>query len=91
VAPGGSGMFIVVPRPAPVPVSVTRPVPGYSGHWCIDTYATLSSSQNASWVPLPWWASKSTISTRFPSATSVAAATATLLRRQKPIACSGVA
>ena len=27
-------MFIVVAAPAPVPVSVTRPVPGYSGHWC---------------------------------------------------------
>ena len=57
VAPGGRGMFIVVPDPAPMPVSVTRPVPGYSGHWWKLTNSTRGSSMNAAWVPLPWWAS----------------------------------
>ncbi len=37
------------------------------------------------WVPLPWWTSQSTMSTRSPRAASAAAATAMLLSRQKPI------
>ena len=45
----------------------------------------VGSDQNTSCVPLPWWASKSTISTRSPRSASAAAATATLLSRQKPI------
>ena len=32
VAPGGTGMFIVKPRPSSSPTSSCRPVPGYSGH-----------------------------------------------------------
>ena len=42
-----------------------------------------------SWVPLPWCASQSTTSTRSPRSRSAAAATATLLSRQKPIARAG--
>ena len=45
----------------------------------------------ASWVPLPWWASKSTIATRSPAATRAAAVTLMLLSRQKPIDVDGVA
>ena len=50
------------------------------------------SSQKMSCVPLPWWTSKSTIATRSSpwSTRRVRAATATLLNRQKPIACVGV-
>ena len=42
-----------------------------------------------SWVPLPWCASQSTMRTLAPRSRSAAAATATLLSRQKPIACVG--
>ena len=58
--------MIVVPVPGPAPISSSRPVPGYSGHSCIDTYITWESAQNMSWVPLPWCASQSTIRTRAP-------------------------
>ena len=44
-----------------------------------------------SWVPLPWCASQSTISTRSPRSRSAAAVTATLFSRQKPIARSATA
>ena len=52
---------------------------------------TSGSAQNMSWVPLPWWASQSTMRTLAPRARSSAAATATLLIRQNPIACVGSA
>ena len=42
-----------------------------------------------SWVPLPWWASKSTMATRSPRSARAAAATATELNRQKPIDRAG--
>jgi hypothetical protein len=44
-----------------------------------------------SWVPLPWWTSQSTITTRSPASASAAAAMATLLSRQNPIARVAVA
>src|SRR3972149_1386219 len=43
-------------------------------------------------VPLPWWTSMSMMATRSsPDSRAFAAATLTLLKRQKPIARSGVA
>ena len=39
MAPAGSGTLHVVPTAASVPTSSRRPVPGYSGHSCNDTYA----------------------------------------------------
>ena len=83
--------MIVVPVPGPAPTSLSPPVPGYSGHSCSDTYITCASAQNMSWVPFPWCASQSTISTRDPRSRSAAAATATLLTRQKPIDRAGSA
>ena len=63
---------------------------------CPDTAATRGSSRTArdgsawkmSFVPLPWWTSQSRISTRSTpcAARACAAATATLLKKQKPIA-----
>jgi glycerol-3-phosphate dehydrogenase len=44
-----------------------------------------------SWVPLPWCTSQSTIATFSPAAASLAAPTAALLKRQKPIARSRTA
>ena len=57
------------------------------------TISTRSSPAMMSSVPLPWWTSKSTIATRSRPRTSSAcrAATATLLKKQKPIACARVA
>ena len=40
-------------------------------------------------MPLPWWASQSTMRTRSPRSASTAAVTATLFSRQKPIARPG--
>ena len=57
------------------------------------TISTRSSPATMSSVPLPWWTSKSTMATRSSPRTSSAwrAATATLLKKQKPIAWSRVA
>ena len=41
--PAGNGKFIVVPTPAASPVSSARPVPGYSGHWCVLKKKTVGS------------------------------------------------
>ena len=70
-----------------------RRCPGYSGIWCELKYSTRGSASKIAWVPLPWCTSKSTIATRArPCLSSAcAAATATLLNRQKPIAASAVA
>jgi hypothetical protein len=78
----------VYPSPAPRPTSDAGPVPGYSGHSWIETNSTSSVEWKMSFVPLPWWTSQSTTSTReSPCADSACrAATATLLNRQKPIA-----
>ena len=48
---------------------------------------TLRSFQKMSWVPLPWWTSKSTMATRSTpwAACAWRAATAALLKKQKPI------
>jgi len=37
VARGGSGTLTVSPGAPGPPVSATRPVPGYSGHWWVET------------------------------------------------------
>ena len=62
---------------------------GYSGCWKMLAISTRSSPAMMSSVPLPWWTSKSMIATRSRPRTSSAwrAATATLLKKQKPIAC----
>ena len=71
-------------------VAATFSVPeyGYSGCWKIDAISTRESPAKMSSVPLPWWTSKSMTATRsMPCASSACAApTATLLKRQKPIA-----
>ena len=64
------------------------PGAGIAGPLVGGDVETAGSSQNSAWVPLPWWTSQSTISTRSPASTSCAAATATLLIRQKPMAWS---
>ena len=43
-APAGNGMFIVLPSPAPRPVSDAAPVPGYNGHWWMEKKKTSGSS-----------------------------------------------
>ena len=67
---------------------VAGPVPGYSGDWWIETNSTRRLGWKMSLVPLPWWTSQSTIMHPLePVARRAhAAATATLLNRQNPIA-----
>ncbi len=68
-------------------------MPGYSGDSWIETNSTLGSAWKISLVPLPWWTSQSRISTRSAPCADWArrAATATLPKKQKPIACAGSA
>ena len=91
--PPGTGRFTVKPSPSPDPASSAAPVPGYSGHSWIELNSTLSSAWKMSFVPLPWCTSQSRISTRSTpcAARACAAATATLLKKQKPIARDAVA
>ena len=86
--PPGTGRFTVNPSPAPEPRSSAGPVPGYSGHSWIEQNSTDGSAWKMSFVPLPWCTSQSRISTRSApcSARACAAATATLLKKQNPIA-----
>ncbi|MNL38599.1 hypothetical protein D3C87_1608250 [compost metagenome] len=65
------------------------PLLGKNGCWKKLHISTRSSPANTSSVPLPWWTSKSTIATRFKPWASIAcrAATATLFKKQNPIAC----
>ena len=54
----------------------------------LDNADSLGIAAHTSWVPLPWWTSQSTMSTRLQEGTArwaALAATATLLKRQKPI------
>ena len=91
--PGGHRQVDRVALAAPRP-RVARPAR------CRDTAATGGCSRRArrdrawkmSLVPLPWWTSQSRIRTRSAPAASSArrAATATLLKRQKPIARAGL-
>ena len=81
------------PSPAPEPASAAGPVPGYSGDSWIETNRTASSSVEDVVRPVavvhvpvedqhalgPW------------AARACAAATATLLKKQKPIACDASA
>ncbi len=56
-------------------------------YWCSETYSTSGSSQKIASVPLPWCTSQSRIATRStPRARAWAAATATWLKRQNPMA-----
>ena len=68
-------------------------MPGYSGHSWIETNSTSSSRAKIASVPLPWCTSQSRISTRSSPCAPVArrAASATLPKKQKPIACDGSA
>ena len=67
--------------------SATPPEPGGNTEsWCSEIVRTDGSPANAACVPLPWWASQSTIATRStPRARAWAAASAALASRQKPI------
>src|SRR3954462_12375625 len=71
-------------------MSLAGPVPGYSGHPWIDANSTWSVPWKMSFVPLPWWTSQSTMSTRCSPWTSSArcAAIAMFANRQNPMARS---
>ena len=86
-------MLSVKPSPAPDPRSEAGPVPGYSGHSWMEQKNTDGSAWKMAFVPLPWWTSQSRISTRSTpcAARACAAATATLSKKQKPIACAASA
>ena len=87
--PPGTGRLTVKPSPGARPDVGRRP-------GARDTAATRGSSTNStlgsawkmSFVPLPWWTSQSRISTRSAPCAERArrAATATLSKKQKPIA-----
>ena len=68
-------------------------MPGYSGHSWIDANSTPGSSWKLALVPFPWWTSQSRISTRSTpnAACACRAATATLPKKQNPIARLGSA
>ena len=67
---------------------LSSPEYGYNGCWKVETISTRGSVEKIFSVPLPWWTSKSITATRSMAcaASACAAPTATLLRRQKPIA-----
>ncbi len=67
---------------------LSTPQYGYSGCWNVPTMSTRGSPWKMSSVPFPWWTSKSTTATRDRpcAARACAAPTATLLKRQKPMA-----
>ncbi len=65
-------------------------MPGYSGDWWMLKKRTSARSRKISAVPFPWWTSQSSTATRSrpSSAIASAAATATLSKKQNPIARS---
>ncbi len=88
--PPGTGRLTVNPSPGPTPVKPAAPVPGYSGHSWIETNSTRGSSAKIASVPFPWCTSQSSTSTRSApyAARAWRAATATLPKKQNPIACA---
>ena len=66
----------------------TAPYGTQDTHRWAEKYKTFGSSSNMCWIPFPWCTSQSTMRTRVPAPPSLfalAAATATLLKMQKPM------